>query len=422
MAPGPYRFDPLIRDYPASWPKKIRFISTPKEVEEIGAVQSAIAELWPKGQFQAIKGKKTYFSHYKANGWDMDLMTYDQDPDEFEGPTIPLIIFNEPPPEDIYKRCVSRTRMGGKLIFPMTPLTDAAWIKDKLVDRADGKRIVLIGGDVEDACIEHGINGHLKHANIQNMIAEYDPDEYEARVHGKFMHLSGLVYRQFNRGVHVWKDKIRPVPGWPKIQVIDPSGLGKPFSVLWAQVCPEPKDSLQVFREWPDGGQGQMFDAMKEGGMTVDKYVELFRQSETDMGTHSDDFIRIMDRRFGHIRDPRFGRTLREHFGDFGYFFQDSYSVPEKTPEVETGIQVVKNYLRTDTVTGRPFLIIGPDCVNTIRAFERWGRDPQTGKVRDDVWKNFMDIVRYLCAAEPKFEQSMSESEWNDTGGMPRWN
>ena len=51
---------------------------------------------------------------------------------------------NEPPPEEIYKRCVARTRGTGKLAFPLTPLTDAAWIKDKLYDRADGKRIVAV--------------------------------------------------------------------------------------------------------------------------------------------------------------------------------------------------------------------------------------------------------------------------------------
>lgn len=421
MAPRAFQGLPLLSCWPLGWPRKVRFISTPKEIEEIGAVQSAIKELWPLNRYEAIKGKKTYPSIFRANGFEMDMMTYDQDPKEFEGATIPIIIFNEPPPEEIYKRCVARTRMGGKLVFPMTPLTDAAWIKDKIVDRADGKRIVLIGCDIEDACIEHGVNGHLTHKNIENMIAEYDPDEVEARAHGRFMHLSGIVFRPFRRELHVPTEPIKAVPGWPKVQVVDPAGLGKPFSVLWAQVSPQPMNSLQIIKEWPDGGAGEQFERMKDTGMRVEDYAQMFDRVEAGMGTPKGSFTRIMDRRYGHIRDPRHGRTLREHFADFGFDYQDSYSVPEKEPEVETGIQIVKNYLKPAGPTNEPSLMISPDCVNTIRAMERWGRDQKTQKPKDDVWKNFCDIVRYLCASEPKFEFSMPDSEWNDTRGMPTW-
>ena len=68
----------LIKNWP--WKKKIRFVSTPKEMEELGGVQTAIKELWPVGQYTSHKGKKTYPSLYKARGFEMDMMTYDQDP------------------------------------------------------------------------------------------------------------------------------------------------------------------------------------------------------------------------------------------------------------------------------------------------------------------------------------------------------
>lgn len=422
QCPTEFRDCPLVRQWPwGDKNKKIRFISTPKEMEEIGGVQSAIRELWPVGQYQALKGKKTYPSIYKANGFEMDMMTYDQHPDEFEGATIPIQVFNEPPPEEIYKRCVSRTRGIGKLMFPMTPLTDAAWIKDKIYDRADGKRIVVIHGDIEDACIEHGVNGHYTHEQIQNMLAEYDPDELEARAHGRFMHLSGLIFRNFNRGTHVAAKPIEPVAGWPKVMVIDPAGLGKPFSVIWAQVSPQPMHSIQVIREWPDGSQGELFERMKDSGKTVEEYAALFDRMERDMGVPKDSVTRIMDRRYGHIRDPRFGRTLREHFGDHGFFFQDSYSTPDIKTEVETGIQIFKNYLKVEPISKLPCMSVSPTCVNFIRAVERWGRDPDTQKPKDDVWKNFCDCGRYLCASEPKFEFSVPEQEWNNPGGIAKW-
>lgn len=55
-------------------------------------------------------------------------------------------------------------------------------------------------------CKIHGVRGHLEHSHIEKMIAEYDEDEKQARIYGKFHHLVGMVYKQFSREIHV----IRP--------------------------------------------------------------------------------------------------------------------------------------------------------------------------------------------------------------------
>jgi len=68
------------------------------------------------------------------------------------------------------------------------------------------KTIAHIQADVEAACREHGIRGHLEHKDIENMIALYSEEEKQARVHGKFQHLVGLRFKRFSRNIHV----IRP--------------------------------------------------------------------------------------------------------------------------------------------------------------------------------------------------------------------
>ncbi len=73
----------------------------------------------------------------------------------------------------------------------------------------------------------------------------------------------------------------------------------------------------------------------------------------------------------------------------------------------------VKNYLKIDEMTGSPCLLLDPSCVNTRRAFERWSVDPQTQKPKDDVWKNFMDVVRYAAAANLSCDQSEPDTVWN---------
>jgi hypothetical protein len=58
---------------------------------------------------------------------------------------------------------------------------------------------------VEDACVEHGIRGFLKHENILSMISQYDAEDKQARVFGKFQHLIGLIFKMFKPEIHVIK-------------------------------------------------------------------------------------------------------------------------------------------------------------------------------------------------------------------------
>lgn len=70
------------------------------------------------------------------------------------------------------------------------------------------KTIAHIEAGVEAACKEHGIRGHLNHADIENMMANYSEDEKQARIYGKFQHLVGLRFKRFSRAIHV----IKPFP------------------------------------------------------------------------------------------------------------------------------------------------------------------------------------------------------------------
>lgn len=64
------------------------------------------------------------------------------------------------------------------------------------------RSIGLIEADIEENCIEHGIRGILRHSDIMNMIAEYDEDDKQARIFGKFQHLTGLIFKTYNPIVH----------------------------------------------------------------------------------------------------------------------------------------------------------------------------------------------------------------------------
>ena len=380
-----------------NYPKRGRIISTPKEVEEVGSIQTAIKDLWPKGKYQAIRKGKSYPSQFITDtGWVVDVMTYEQDEGEFAGPNIGLVGFNEPPPEPIFRESIARTRKGGYVLMAFTSLNENPWVVDGILGKADGSHIRVIYSDIEDNCKEHGNNGHLSHEQIEKILSHYDPDEREARKTGKPLSLSGSIFKGFDRNVHVAKEPITPPEGVTHYQVIDPA-IGKPLAVIWAYV--DGAGVVHIYDEHPDTD----FQGMRDLGWTVSDYALYFKQREK--ATISE---RILERHFGNARRTVGGLTLRQEFAEAGMGFIDSYSMDE---EVETGILKVKDYLRYDKSKpidslNRPRLLISPTCTNTIKSLERWGRNPKTGKPMEE-FKDFADCVRYLCMAEPGIAKTL---------------
>lgn len=388
------------------YPRDFRVISTPQEIAEGGSIQREFRRWFPVGQYAAIKNGKPYVSQYLAKDFTVNLMSYDMAPEAFEGATNGLVVFNEPPPKPIFNACAARMRKGGRILFPGTPLMDAAWIMDELVSKADGKYIKLVGGDIEENCREHSPTGLLAHADIERMVRNYDPDELEARRSGKFMHLSGRIFKTFDRAVHVAKEEITPPNGADAshAMIVDPA-IGKPLAVVWRFV--DRAGVLHYYDESPESD----FEGAKDSNLTVRDYVQMFRALEE--GRRID--TRILDRHFGNARRTLGGPTLKQEFAavgeELGYEmdFQDSYALSPEV-EVETGVLKVKDYLRYDKskpldALNRPRIIISPKCRNLIAAMERWSRDPKTSKPKQE-YKDFCDLVRYDVMSEPGIEKA----------------
>ncbi len=405
---------PVLQNWP--YPRDVRIVSTPQQIAEGGAIQREIATWWPRGQYEGIAAGKPYKSQYRARDWTVTLMSYDQDPQAYEGATIGMHVFDEPPPKAIYNACVARMRRGGRILFPGTPLTDAAWMLDDLVSKADGKSIRLVHGDVDEALIEHG--GFLRRADVDRMLASYDPDELDARKSGKFLHLSGRIFKGFDRTAHVAPVEIKvPViaEGGRPVQVyqaVDPA-IGKPMACLWAYV--NATGTIHVYDEHPIDCE---FQGARDANLTVSDYAKLFKEREHGRKN----ITRILDRHFGNARRTLGGLSLIQEFGDAGIDFFDSYTVGDVSAEVETGISKIKSYLAFDRTKpqdalNRPRLVISPTCKNTIAALERWSRDPKTGKPKDE-YKDFADCVRYLVMANPTAEIA---ADWSGRKGMPHY-
>ncbi len=97
------------------------------------------------------------------------------------------------------------------------------------------RSIGLVEADVEANCKKHGVRGILEHSDIMKIISEYSEDDRQARIFGKFQHLTGLVFKTFSRPIHI----IKPFDIDPKeyvvVEAIDPHQRN-PDAVVWCAI------------------------------------------------------------------------------------------------------------------------------------------------------------------------------------------
>lgn len=213
------------------FPKRARVVSDPTTVQR--TLIPEIIKWFPLNQYFPNNGTKHYLSQWKipSRDWEFDVMTYDQDVKEFESATLGYVWFDEPPPYHIFKATVARMRLGGIIVITATPLTGSAWMYDEILCKPQEGLRQFVHADVEDNCKIHGERGTLEHDHIKAMIANYTEDERQARMKGRFQHLTGLIFKKFDREIHV----ITPFRDWSHLAVIealDPHPRN-PDAVLW---------------------------------------------------------------------------------------------------------------------------------------------------------------------------------------------
>lgn len=383
-----------------NFPKRIRIGTESGNVKESGVIEQAINEWWPKGRFEGTKAGLPYTSQYKTDtGFIIDIKSYEQETREWESATLGMCVFDEPPPKDKFSASVSRMRKGGILGIFMSPLSQAGWIFDDLVNSHDQKCAITYA-DLEDNCKTHGLRGTLEHTHIQKLIDNMDPEEIDARVHGKAMHLQSVILGSaFKRNYHVIDDNIQPPPGSQHFLVVDPA-RGKPWAMGWGWI--DLKGRIVFTDEYPI----EDWTKCKETKLSLRDYADLIHRFDAQRFCH----YKIIDRHFANARND-YGTTLKMDLEEkFGIEFQDSYNCEN---EIEVGIQKVKDMLRLDEsrevdTLNYARLQIKARCKNIIRSLDRWDRNPDTLKPNVmSVFKDHFDLVRYACMANLHVDQPL---------------
>lgn len=398
LAPECFASSPMIKNWP--YPKRLRICSTPAELAEIGSIQTTIKELFPKGRYEALKKGRSYPSQFVTDtGFIIDLFSYEQDAGEMAGPTLGLLAWNEPPPEDLWREGMARMRKGGIVPVCMTSLATNPWVVDGILSKANGDDIRVIYAGVEENCKQHGKNGHLEHDQIVKILDQYDPDEREARSTGKPLSMSGRIFKRFDQAIHVVPEIIPPASGVSYGLSIDPA-IGKPMYILFRYV-----DGAGVVHYYDEYPSDIKFQGARDSSLTLTDYAEIIR---TRMQGHAFDSL-ILDRHFSGARRNMGGQTFLADFQEHFPEMRASYSLA--SDEVETGINRIKEYLAWDqtkeiSALNRPRIRISKSgCPNLVASLESWGRDPKSGKPMED-FKDPIDALRYDLMSNPEVESA----------------
>lgn len=313
----------------------------------------------------------------------IDFMSYDQDTAKSASVEMDGIAADEEMPEDIYAEAVARVvSRNGKLWMTVTPLYKMGWAM-RFLDEVN-PQIEIFNFEIWD-------NPHLSEDAIKDFMAAMPEHEREARIHGRFLELQGLVYKELRNDVHYIQPDIKPQP-FPVVFCIDPHPR-KPSACVWAYVTP--KDDV-VF-----------FDELEVSGSARDIAHAIRAKESTHVGKT---MLRLIDpaakaqaSSLGYETD-----TLREFEREgMGFTIADNS---------EAGYNVVHEYL-----TFNPALPIGafnrPKCFFTREVSRTWSSMTHLmwdewafrNALRDkketikDHKKDFADTVRYVLASRPTY-------------------
>lgn len=189
-----------------------------------------------------------------SNGDLIDFLSYDTEVGKWESSTLHTCWADEKMPEDKYDATLARLlRTNGYFWSTVTALNGMQWILTRVwgVNNPDTQTWVI---DMDE-------NPYLDEDAKRRVMAEWSPEEREARKSGKPMQFQGVVYPEIQESVHMTDAK--PEPYWPIYFCMD-AHPRKEAQMVWVAVGP--------------GNQAMVVDEMAMKGTPQQLAEAIFRK------------------------------------------------------------------------------------------------------------------------------------------------
>lgn len=377
---------------------QVRIECDSSDIETGGSFREEILNWIPSAIFH--KAQSGGVSSITIGDNEIAVRTYGQELNAHAGTNCDIIIANEPPPKKIWNECKARLRKGGLsgnggwLLLFCTPLYGVEYLFDEIT--ADGAENTIYHTEISmwDNCKDiPEARGHLSKAFIDDFIASlaHSPEQIEARVYGRFMHLSGSIFKNFDRDVNVCVPFILP-KNFIIGMTLDPHITHFPYVIWWAL---SPTNELYIIAEYPH----MVWTSAQNSTKPLKQICGELRNIEMGIVEGYKFFKGIkVSFRYG---DPNAMRTktqttaltIMDEYSTHGFDFDCSAN-----DNIQIGLDKIREYLFFDTcqpvsTKNKPRLFLFNNCQNTINAFQRFSYEGDKGY--NVKWKCPIDCVRY---------------------------
>lgn len=193
-------------------------------------------------------------------------------------------------------------------------------------------------------------NPHIKREEIEQSKTEMTEDAFAQEMMGDFRKMEGLVFKNFQRDVHIQVLSGFETAFW--LRGLD-RGFTNPTAVCYIRVD---KDDT-----W------YMTDEIYQTGLTTSRLSQMLFDMDEHLGINEYELSTMDSAQASDIKELQ----------DFGHDF-----LPVKKESGETNAEYVRYkiqrlYSRLELKDGKSKLYIHPRCVNTIREFEKYKYKPK---------------------------------------------
>ena len=332
----------------------------------------------------------------------VEFLSYEQDLDKFAGTSRHFIGYDEEPPESIYTE--NRARLidtGGHEWLTMTPVEGMSWVYDKFyLPGTEGK-----DPKIHVTEIEATDNPYISKEEIDDFLESIDDDEErEARKSGRFIEMSGLIYKSFDPnsgGKHVLPYNGLIVPQQVPVGLSLDHGYNNPTAVLWHAMFPD--GLIITFHE--HYLSGEIVSSHARHILEYNRKASLYPQMWI-----ADPSIRNTD--------PISGTSIQQEYSKYGI----NWTLANN--DVKAGIARVNAYLRPRGAAKRASWMITQDCKNTIKEMRRYKWKTYSSKKLNSKY-NLMeephkkddhacDSLRYFIMSRPDLDDVFAQHNYRE--------
>lgn len=392
----------LTKRYPSWYPQDKRFKGKVKGVVSATefpivsrVIEPKLFQFLPRDFYTFKRTAQGYLNRITCkDGSTVDILTSEMKDEAYESADWDIAWLDEPQQQRKYEAIMrGLVDRRGRMVITFTPLTEP-WMKEELVDKADGKVISVFQVNIRDNRFTVGGDAILSEDSIKDFEDSISEDYRETRIAGTFFHMRGLIYKEFGEA-HIADFEYRQ--GLPVICVMDPHDR-LPHHVIWAYVDRED----DVYVDYELIVNCELDDLAK-------KIVTVERERNYKMKK------RLIDPNFG--RSPAAAGSRMSVMQELARHGAGFY---EANDNKELGHMLVRDALHYNrnkdvTAVNKPKLFFSRDrAPRTIRSMKNYQYQEWQGKtkgerdakeVEKDKDAHGADCVRYLVISRPHYDR-----------------